>query len=239
MNIEFKLQYNYLTLLLALNIVIFILALVFDNIVGFDGSSFYLFGGQITSQIRAGDWWLLVTPNFFHIDILHFVFNLISLYRIGQIAMYYYSGRKVFLTYIFGGVAGVWLSYVVSSLAGTNVFSLGASASIFALIGLLLGGTFRKNRFGQELPFSATDIAPFIIISLLFGVMPGLNINNWAHLGGLIGGTILGLLIPNSLNKYSSKPEKAVTESLYWGALIIFIISYIALFINAYNLITQ
>lgn len=239
MNIEVKLQFNLLTLLLGLNIIIFVAALVVENSLGFDTGLFYLFGGQISSQIRAGDWWLLVTPNFFHIGIIHFIFNIISLYRIGQLAMYYYDGRKVFLTYILGGITGVGLSYIMSSISGENVLSLGASGSIFALIGLLLGGALKRNRYGQQLPFSPLDIAPFIVVSFLFGFMPGLNINNWAHLGGLIGGTVLGFLIPNSLNVYTNKFENIVSNFLFWGAVIIFLLSYVALLVSGYNLLNS
>jgi len=238
-NIELKIQFNILTFLLGLNIVVFILAFILDNTVGFDASLFYLFGGQVTTQINAGDWWLLVTANFFHIDILHFIFNIISLYRIGQLALYYYNAKKVFLTYVLGGMGGVWLSYLVSLLTRQNVFSLGASASIFALIGLLLGGTFRKNRFGRELPFSARDLLPFIVIAFLFGFMPGLNINNWAHLGGLITGIMLGLLLPNSLVKVENKTDIFITNFLFWFSVLAFLLGYAALIFNAYNLLSN
>lgn len=238
MNIEIKLQFNLLTFLLGLNLVIFVLAFLLDNVVGFDATLFYLFGGQVTSRISLGDWWLLVTANFFHIDLLHFIFNIISLYRIGQLSLYYYDAKKVFLTYILGGVGGVGLSYLISLLTNQNIYSLGASASIFALIGLLLGGTFRRNRFGRELPFSARDLLPFVLIAFLFGFMPGLNINNWAHLGGLITGIILGFLLPNSLVRVDNKIDIGITRVLFWFSLVAFILSYIALIYNAYNLLS-
>lgn len=239
MNIEVKIQFNVLTFLLGLNLIIFALAFYLDHTIGFDGNLFYLFGGQVSSQIRAGDWWLLITANFFHIDALHFLFNAISLYRIGQLAEYYYEGRKVFTTYVLGGLGGVWLSYLVSLLTNQNLFSLGASASIFALVGLLLGGTFRKNRFGRDLPFGAMDLLPFVVIAFLFGFMPGLNINNWAHLGGLITGVILGFIIPNSLVRVENKFEIILTKILFWLSVVIFIASYVALLVNAYNLLIK
>lgn len=238
MNIEIKLQFNILTSLLGLNLVIFVLAFLLDNIIGFDASLFYLFGGQVTSRISLGDWWLLVTANFFHIDLLHFIFNAFSLYRIGQLAMYYYDSKKVFLTYILGGMGGVGLSYLISLLLNQNIYSLGASASIFALIGLLLGGTFRRNRFGRELPFSARDLLPFVLIAFLFGFMPGLNINNWAHLGGLITGIVLGFVLPNSLVRIDSKFDLGVSKLLFWFSVCAFILSYGALIYNAFNILS-
>lgn len=237
MNIELKIQFNLLTFLLGLNLFVFLLAFIANATVGFDTSLFYVFGGQISAQIRAGDWWLLLTPNFFHIDIIHFLFNFISLYRIGQLILYYYDAKKLFFTYIFGGIAGVWLSYLISLLTGQNVLSLGASASIFALIGLLLGGTFKKYRYGQELPFSTSEILPFVVIAFLFGVMPGLNINNWAHLGGLGMGIILGFLVPNSLSVNKTKTHRILVDSLFWASVIIFVISYAVLLIKDYTLL--
>ncbi len=239
MNIEIKIQLSALNFLLVLNVVIFIIAFLLNSSVGFDNNLFYLMGGQITTRITTGSWWLLTTANFFHIEILHFAFNIISLYRIGQLVEYYYDGKKLFTTYVLGGIGGVWMSYLVSLLLNQNIFSLGASASIFALVGLLLGGTFRKNRFGRDLPFSTRDLLPFVFIAFVFGLMPGFNINNWAHLGGLITGVILGLLIPNSLVRVDNRIEVLITKVLFWISVVIFTLSYAALLFNAYNLLIK
>jgi len=238
-NIEFKIQISALNFLLALNIVIFIIAFLLDSSIGFDGNLFYLLGGQISTKITSGSLWLLTTANFFHIELIHFIFNIISLYRIGQLVEYYYDGKKLFTVYILGGIGGVLTSYLVSILTNQNVFSLGASASIFALVGFLLGGTFRRNRYGKDLPFSTRDLLPFVLIAFVFGFMPGLNINNWAHLGGLISGILLGLLIPNSLVRTNNKIENYITKFLFWLSVIIFILSYGGLIFNAYNLLIK
>jgi rhomboid protease GluP len=238
-NIEVKLKFNVLTFLLALNLVIFLLAFWLDGSIGFNTELFYLFGGQVTSQIRLGDLWLLVTPNFFHIGIIHFVFNAISLFRIGQLVDFFYDGRKLFITYILGGIGGVGLSYFVSILLNSSTLSLGASASIFALIGLLLGGTIRRNRYGRDLPFNTKDLLPFVIVAFVFGFIPGLNINNWAHLGGLITGVILGVLMPNSISRNENKFENKIWNGVFIISLIIFILSYASLILTAYNFITK
>lgn len=239
MNIEIKIQFSALNLLILLNLVIFVIAFLLNSSVGFDNNLFYLMGGQVTSRITAGSLWLLVTANFFHIELLHFVFNIISLYRIGQLVEYYYDSKKLFTVYVLGGVGGVLLSYLTSLIFHQNIFSLGASASIFSLVGLLLGGTFRKNRFGRDLPFSTTDLLPFVLIAFVFGFMPGLNINNWAHLGGLLTGIILGLVIPNSLTRSTNNFENYTIKFLFWVSMIIFILSYGALIFNAYNLLIK
>lgn len=236
MNIEFKFQFNTLTFLLGLNLVIFLIAIFIENSVGFDKSLFYLFGGQISSEIYSGSLWLLVTANFFHINVLHFLFNMISLFRLGQLAMFFYDGKKLFITYILGGIGGVGLSYLISLITREDTFSLGASASIFGIVGLLIGGTLRRNRFGRDLPFGLMDLLPFTVIAFAFGFLPGFNINNWAHLGGLLTGILLGVIIPNSLSNSKEFISKLINP-LYIITVVIFLVSYLFVLVNTYNLL--
>ncbi len=230
-------QFNWLYFLIGINCLIFIVAFVVQSKLGFDVNLFYLFGGLVPSKVFTGSLWLLVTANFFHLDILHFAFNMISLYKIGEIVNYYYDGRKLFTTFILGGISGTVLSYFSAYLTHSDILSLGASAGIFALVGLLLGGTLRRNRYGMDLPFSAAEILPFAIISFLFGFLPGMNINNWAHLGGVVGGVFLGLILNNSMAVHINRIEKFVGESLFVISFIFFIVSYVALIANAYHLV--
>jgi len=234
-------KFNSLYFLLLVNSIIFIFAFLVQT-KGFDSKFFYLFGGEITSKIFGGDIWLLLTSNFFHLDILHFILNMYALWKIGEAIMTYYDGKKLFFIYIFGGIAGSLLTFLISLPSfitngeSSNVFSLGASGSIFAMVGLLLGGTLRKNRFGTGLPFKTSDILIFALPSFLLGLTPGLNINNWAHVGGLLSGILLGLLL-RPVGNYESKTEEKIFTFIYYLSLIIFFLSYLFLAVNAYKLI--
>ncbi len=237
MKIEFRVKLSLFTLLLGVNLIVFLLALVAQSTVGFDGNLFYIFGGLDATKVYSGSLWLLITSAFFHIEILHFGFNFYVLYKVGQVVENLYDNKVLFLTYILGALGGSILSYATSYFWGQNLYSLGASGAIFALIGLLVGGSLKRNRYSIDLPISTRDLLPIIIIALGVGLIPGSNINNWAHIGGLLTGIVLGLLIKHSLGGYRFKTEELVRNILYYISLIIFIGSYIALLYNAFNII--
>lgn len=236
LQIEFK--FSNLFFLIYFISFIFVLALIVQlNYGQFDGPMFYLFGGEIPSRIANGDLWLLVTANFFHTDILHFLFNFIALKRIGETVEQFYEGSLLFTTFIFSGIGGTLLSYLICLITNTEIYSLGASAGIFGLIGLLVGGSLKKYRYGMELPFGIRDILPFVLIAFLFGFIPG-NVNNWAHLGGLITGIIFGLTFSNSYNK-DHPLEKRTKDIMYYVSIFILIVSYVALLLNFFNIVTN
>lgn len=257
MRIELRFPINALTFLLGFNLVIFIIAFLLRSNLQFDAGSLYILGGFDLSKVYSGQLWLLVTSNFLHIELLHFLFNFYALYVIGREVMYIYEGKVLFATYIIGGLFGMLLpAYIpvilggistqagVSSLIffnflGAGFFSLGASGAIFALIGLLLTGAIRSNRKGGNFPISPREILPVAIVSLIFGFIPGSNINNAAHLFGLLSGMILGYVFEPSLLNIKSRVSLLMEKVFYRLSLGIFILSYIFLLINAYNLILR
>lgn len=240
MKLEFKLQLNWLTILLALNLIMFLLArvLVSSSPTGMVYSDIVsMLGGFDFARVYTGEFWLLITSGFLHFDIIHFLVNIYSLFRIGQIVNNFYGEKALLFTYILGSLGGSLLTFATTFVdkafldSPYNILSYGASSGIFALIGLLLGGTLRRSRFGFSLPFGVEDILPVAAFSLLVGFIPGTNINNWAHIGGLITGLIIGLFIPHVLG-YKSSKEKFSENALYWLTLILFGVSYLALVLN-------
>lgn len=124
-----------------------------------------------------------ITSGFFHADILHLGFNMYALYIIGsQIEGFF--GRNKYLLIYFGSliISGLF------SLLFVEGHSIGASGAIFGLLGSLLIFSYHyRLYFGSILN---SEIIPIIVINLGIGFMiPG--INNYAHIGGLIGGILL------------------------------------------------
>lgn len=232
-------NFNSLTFLIIVNSIIFIAAILYQVIFnqGFDNSLFLAFGGFSSIDIRNGELWRLITPNFFHYDVLHFIVNIYSLSRIGGLIKTFYSGQKLFIIYIFGGIASSLLTLVVAEASGNPIFSLGASGSIFALFGVLIGGTIKKTRFGSSLPFDLKDFAIPLLMTFSLGLIPGLRVNNWAHLGGLVAGIIFGLLFKSTYNLIESNLEKGVIKTLYYTSIFFFTISYLVLMLNFINII--
>jgi rhomboid protease GluP len=234
-NINIKIQLNTLFFLLFFNLVIFALATLVQAGSGraFDTEAFIAFGGlSAYDVIYEGKFWLLLTFNFFHLNIIHFILNMYALVRLGELINTYYGGRKLFITYILGGLAGGLLTVLVSYFYWITqdkpfVLSLGASASVFALVGVLFGGSLRKRRYGADFPFTTSDLLPVIAISLLFSLIPGINL--WAHVGGLLMGIILGFVFSHTYGNVLSKSESITESVLYRLTQLIFIVSYFAL----------
>lgn len=138
--------------------------------------------GSSLQGVAEGQWYRLVTSMFLHGSVTHILFNMLSLWWIGgplEAAL----GRARYLTlYFASGLAGSALTYL---LAAPNQPSLGASGAIFGLFGAT-GVLMRRLRY---------DMRPLIIllvINLIFTFSPMFNIAWEAHVGGLVGGVLIG-----------------------------------------------
>ncbi|MDX3521024.1 rhomboid family intramembrane serine protease [Streptomyces scabiei] len=138
--------------------------------------------GSSLQGVAEGQWYRLVTSMFLHGSVTHILFNMLSLWWIGgplEAAL----GRARYLTlYFASGLAGSALTYL---FAAPNQPSLGASGAIFGLFGAT-GVLMRRLRY---------DMRPLIIllvINLIFTFSPMFNIAWEAHVGGLVGGVLIG-----------------------------------------------
>lgn len=229
---------NKLNLLLGINIAIFILGLIIQFIFrgGFDESLFLLFGGFSSIEVSKGSLWLLTTANFFHIDIVHFAFNMYSLSRVGQIVRTFYGDSKLFTTYIVGGLASTIITLLAVEVFDlVPMLSLGASGSVFALLGLLIGGTVKRNRYGVSLPFELKDFYLPLLLTFSLALIPDLRVNHWAHFGGLLCGIILGFIFENSIGNIESKEKREISKLLYKFSILVLLLSYVALMLNFVN----
>ncbi|BBC34721.1 Rhomboid family protein [Streptomyces graminofaciens] len=132
--------------------------------------------------VAEGQWYRLLTSMFLHGSVTHILFNMLSLWWIGgplEAAL----GRARYLTlYFVSGLAGSALTYLI---AEPNQPSLGASGAIFGLFGAT-GVLMRRLNH---------DMRPLIIllvINLIFTFSPMFNISWEAHVGGLVGGVVVG-----------------------------------------------
>jgi rhomboid protease GluP len=142
-------------------------------------------GGRIPWS--EGQWWTLLTAAFLHGDALHIFFNMWWLRDLGPLVEREYGASRFLLIYTTAGLVGSALS----TLAGTFYF-VGASGAIFGLFGALLyygwhrGGTFGSAIFRRTLFWAG--------LLFLYG-LAGRNIDNWGHLGGLLGGFAVAALL--------------------------------------------
>ena len=147
-------------------------------------------GAQVNAFVAQGQYWRLFTALFVHFGIMHIAFNAWALYVLGrEVEALYGSPRFVmiyFLTGLFGNVA-------FYCLGEAFVPSAGASGAIFGLVGAEIAFFFRNRRLLGGLSQQRLRTLFILVgINLLFGFTVA-GINNFAHIGGLISGLLLGL----------------------------------------------
>lgn len=143
-----------------------------------------------------GRWLTLLTAGWLHGSILHIGFNMLGVWQLlPSIAELYGAGRTVII-YTLAGVAGFLLSstieLVLPGLPGLGApYTVGASASIFGLIG---AAAYYGRRTGSRLA-SNQAWSYAISMGVYSFLLGGLMIDNAAHIGGFAGGYFAGRLL--------------------------------------------
>lgn len=161
----------------------------------FSGANIYMLvdlGAKVNAYIAAGDVWRLFTATLLHDGILHLLFNLYALFALGPMLEAYIGPVRFACIYILGGLFGSLLSYAFS-----DSISVGASGAIFGIIGATTVYFFRyRDNFGAQGKAILQNMVVVIIINLVFGLSSG-YIDNWGHIGGLLGGALVAIgLVP-------------------------------------------
>lgn len=141
-------------------------------------------GAKVNQLIEQGQLWRFFTPMLLHGSLLHIAFNMYALYSIGRPLELYYGHWRYLALYVLGGFAGNVFSFIFSLNS-----SAGASTAIFGL--LAAEGVFlyhNRAMFGQFANRALTQVITIAAINLVIGLSPG--IDNFGHVGGLIGGAL-------------------------------------------------
>jgi len=146
-----------------------------------DPRTLFLFGAKFRQAIHMGQWWRLVTAGFLHGGLLHILMNSWVLFDIGAQVEETYGPSRLIVIYFAATVVGFYASTWWSA-----ALSVGASAGIFGLIGAMIAlGMLHRSALGDAIKGLYLRWA---IYGLLFGLLPGLAIDNAAHIGGLAAG---------------------------------------------------
>jgi rhomboid protease GluP len=150
----------------------------------------FLFGDTgVVPVFQAGRWWTVLSAGWLHLGLLHIGMNMYWLYMMGPAIAELFGSARTVIIYTVGGVTG----FLLSTLAGAYLFwipisflqpgavTLGASAPVFGLIGALY-------HYGQTSSSWIKQQALFIVVQAAFFGIFIRGIDNWAHLGGFVGG---------------------------------------------------
>jgi rhomboid protease GluP len=216
--------------LIGICVSVYLLQMLSQSMLGQD-LPFY-FGGKINELILAGQLWRLFTPIFLHGSIIHIAFNMYALFNFGPGLELHYGRQRFLALFILSGFAGNVLSCMFSANP-----SLGSSTAIFGLLGAE-GVFLYHNRvmFGDFARRALTQVVMIAGVNLVIGMTPG--IDNWGHIGGLIGGTLFAWFAGPLLHRdglfppYKLVDQREAREAMLAGAgvSLLFIALVVAVF---------
>jgi len=135
--------------------------------------------------VHSGEWYRFFTVALTHANFTHILFNMLALYSLGT-AVENYFGRAKYSVILFLSLFSA--SFTSNYFAATNMPAVGASGMIFGLFGAILVT-------GRKMGVDYRQTLGVIGINLLITFIPGTNIDWRAHLGGLLGGALITLII--------------------------------------------
>ena len=172
--------------LIVVTVLFFLLQMISDVVVGYDLPALY--GMKVNDLVLRGEVWRLFTPALLHGGLLHIFFNMYALFSIGREIELYYGHWRYLALYMVSAFAGNVFSFLFTASP-----SLGASTAIFGLIGAQALFIYQNRKFFKNSRAMLTNSLMVIAINLF--VIGSLQfVDNFGHLGGLLGGAIFAWL---------------------------------------------
>ena len=177
--------------LIILNLLVFLISEIMG---GSQNISVMLDAGAAYTPyiLDEGEYYRIVTCMFLHFGIEHLANNMLVLFVLGGRLERTIGKIRFILIYFLGGIAGNILSLVLEMRSGDFGVSAGASGAVFAVTGALVYVVIRHRGHVEDL--SMRQILVMAVFSLYFGFTSS-GVDNAAHVGGLIAGFVLTLLL--------------------------------------------
>lgn len=175
--------------------------------------SLFLFGASGAVPVFGyGRWWTVLSASWLHGSLLHIFFNMLWVRQLAPDVVELYGAPRTVILYTAAGItgfalsscAGFFLAGMPFPLHGAQI-TIGASASIFGLLGALV--YYGRRGGSSHIGGQAKTLA---IVLFVFGfIMP--NIDNYAHLGGFLGGY--------GMAKWLDPLEPERTDHMVWALI--------------------
>ena len=182
----------YITyILVAINCIVFVILEIMGDT---ESSEFMASVGAVWAPYiqGRGEYWRLLTATFMHFGFDHILNNMLILICAGIILEGALGHVKYLLLYLIAGIGGSTLSYLQMLHSGDYAVAAGASGAIFGIIGALLWIVILHK--GRYETLTGKGLLFMIVISLYYGISSG-GVDNWGHIGGLIMGFLMGILL--------------------------------------------
>ncbi|MCM1184940.1 MAG: rhomboid family intramembrane serine protease [Lachnoclostridium sp.] len=173
-------------LLVGTNVIVFVLC-TFTGDLLYNKGELSLWGVIGQKQYLRILWSL-----FLHGDINHIFNNMLILFFLGAMIEKEVGHFCYAAIYFVSGIGGNLVSLWYKGMINEQVGSIGASGALFGLDGLLLAMVlFSRRRMESVTPVRVV----LMIVYSLYGGFTGNNIDNAAHVGGLLIGFMAGTLM--------------------------------------------
>ncbi|MBA3355954.1 MAG: rhomboid family intramembrane serine protease [Pyrinomonadaceae bacterium] len=237
--------YKFTIILLVANFFVFLLmwqssGMTISVLGVFPPEVLIAYGAKLNALINEGQWWRLVTPMFVHVNLLHLLVNMYSLWIVGPYVEKLYGSAKFLVIWVVSGLGASLASYLTVVDPGTPLGPLGrflfrpdgpsagASGALFGMVGVLF---VFGIKYRDELPEGfkrafGTGLLPMILLNLFIGYMGRGLFDNAAHLGGLVTGAALALVV--GYRRPGERTGVAITwQILRVGALTLVAVSFL------------
>jgi len=189
-------DYFVTPILIDLNLLIFfVMVCAGINVFEPDGESMIRWGANVRTLTLDGQWWRLVSNCFLHFGVFHLLLNMYALFYIGFLLEPYLGKARFLAAYLLTGITASLLSLWWHDFS----ISAGASGAIFGMYGVFLAmltSDFIERSMRNGL---LSSIGIFVVYNLVYGLKGG--IDNAAHIGGLLGGIVIGYAYIPGLKK--------------------------------------
>jgi rhomboid protease GluP len=153
-----------------------------------------------------GEWWTLITAIYLHGNLLHIIFNVLWIRQLGPAVEELYGPSRMIVIFTVSGVLG----FAVSNALGVP-FTIGASGSIFGLLGAMVA--FGRRRGGVFGTMVLKQYGQWALVMFVFGFFMS-GVNNMAQAGGFVGGLLAGLVLAFSERRGESFVERLIALGL-------------------------
>lgn len=194
-------------ILVYINIGIYLLMVIMGlGFISFQAPDLLDWGGNLGILVKEGEWWRLLTCIFLHGGLMHLATNMFGLIFVSIFIEPLLGRVKYLLVYLLTGI----LASLTSVWWHDDVVSVGASGAIFGLYGLFLAFLLLRVYPPSFSKSFLVGTLVFVGINLLMGLSG--DIDNAAHIGGLVSGFVLGLILYFTLNSVVKIDEDEIEE---------------------------
>ncbi len=189
--------------LIVINVAVFFIMSLFGNT---EDAMFMLEHGAMFEPLITQDheYYRIITSMFLHFGIEHLLNNMVILGALGWNLELETGKIRFLIIYLVSGIGGNLLSLYLGVSSAEYAVSAGASGAIFGLMGALLYVAARnRGRMGR---ISGKGVLFMIALSLYFGITSS-GVDNAAHIGGLLCGFILAVILYRKKNSYHARWE--------------------------------